>query len=238
MNILKRITNSLFGPSHFRWPSARTLRFYWYLVALTGLGTTIESGVHVYHHAISSGTANPGFIALAASLVNLFAWSFFGLFVLFMWGLLYRMGTEFVAGFRQFRAWLPGAWQSLGRAASAVINAICSIPALIGRFFRALGRAFLWLAGRPAWWCGLTRKQKVRVFTGIGTIGVYAGILVRFYPVARHISAASPSWMFMSDAPLLQTLCIDMFLGCLIGTLVVALIGIIFDLAAHLFSKN
>jgi hypothetical protein len=238
MNFLKRIANSSYVTSHFRWPSARTLHIYWWIIALVGLFTTAVSSRDVYHHAVSTGLSHPGLVTLAVSFLAFLAWGFIGLMFLVVWGLYYRMGTDIAAGFRRFRAWAPGAWQSFCSGAAAVVRFVLSIPSLIGRFFRALGRAFLWLAGRPAWWRGLTRKQKVGVITGVAMAGVYAATLVLFYPVAHHISAHSPSWMMMSDAPLLQTLCIDMFLGSLIATFAVAILTTVFDIVAHWFSKH
>jgi hypothetical protein len=238
MNFLKRLANSSHVAKRFRWPSAFTLRIYWYLIALIGIGTTFSAGLDVYRHAVSKGLAHPDLNALAVSFLNLVAWGLLGLIFLFIWGLYYRMGTEIAAGYRRFVAGAPGAWQSSCRGAAAVLNFLLSIPSLVGRFYCALGRAFLWLAGLPAWWGGLSGKQKVGVITSFGTLGVYATTIALFYPAARHISAASPSWMLLSDTPQIQTLFIDIFVGCIIGTFAVAVIAIVFSAIAHLFSKK
>jgi hypothetical protein len=238
MNFLKRIANSSYVTTRFRWPSARVLHIYFWIVGLIGFGATVDSSIRTYHDAISKGAANPGMQTLVVTLLSVFAWSLVGLAYLAMLAFLYRVGTEIAAGFRRFRAWAPGAWQSTRKAAAAFGLFIASIPSLIGAFFRALGRAFMWIVGLPAWWRGLTGKQKRGVFWAVFVIGLYATTMYLFYPVARHIGSALPSWMAMSDVPLLQTLFLDFFLGSIIATFATAIASVVMALAAHLFSKH
>lgn len=240
MDFLKRIANSQYCNSRFRWPSAKTLRVYAFIVALFGCGNALYAALDVYRHAVSTGLTGPvaGFWALAVSLMFLVTAAFIGLMFLVIWGLYYRLGTDMVAGFRRFIAWAPGALQSFGRGLAAIFAFVCSIPSLIGRFFRAIGRAFLWLAGRPAWWRGLTRKQKGGIVASTALTTVYLGVIALFYPVARHISAALPSWAMMSDTPFLQTLFIDMFLGSILGALAIAILSTVVSVIARsLFKK-
>ncbi len=238
MNFLKRIAESKYVKTRFRWPSARTLRLYWCIIALVALLSSVDVINSVYKHAISTGLPHASGTALLAGLADLVAWGLIGVVFFIMWGLYYRMGTEIAAGFRSFRAWLPGAWQSMGRGAAAVVIAVRRIPALIGSFFRGIWQALLWIAGRPAWWRGLTRKQKLGVISGWIFTGAYLATLVLFYPVAHRISAACPSWMIMSDAPLLQTLFFDIFLGSLIASFGIAILSTVVSVVAHIFSKR
>jgi hypothetical protein len=238
MNFLKRLAYSSYIQTRFRWPSARTLRVYWFLVAAFGVYSSADMTTSVYHHSLANGQAHPALTALTAGLCGLLASALMGVMFFILWGLYYRMGTDIASGFRKFAAWLPGAWQSFSRGAGAFVIFVRNIPALIGRFFVALWHGLLWLLGRPAWWRSLNRKQKVQVILGFAFAAVYAATYVLFYPTAHHLSASSPSWMPMSDVPLLQTLFYDLFLGTLIASVSVVVLATVFDVIARLFSKR
>ncbi|MBS2010011.1 MAG: hypothetical protein JST01_23385 [Cyanobacteria bacterium SZAS TMP-1] len=224
MNFLKQIFTAPFLRSRCRWPSPLTLRVYWIVAGLLSLYATGDVTISQYRQALAHGLSGwPLFqtTALTALAVLLIS-GLYTLTLLLMWGLYYRLFTDIVGGIRQFLAWLPGAFQGFLRGARAVIAFLLSIPSLIAGFFRAIGRGFAWLAGRPAWWRSLSSKDKTASIASAVTLSAYLGFLAGFYPIACRLSAMLPTWAPMSDVPLLQALFIDMFLGSIIAVILIS----------------
>ena len=79
----------------------------------------------------------------------------------------------------------------------------------------------------PSIWRRQSGKQKADIIINLSILAIYIACLVGIYPVAHRLSQASPSWMPMSDAPLLQTIFYTMMLGSLALTVICLAVGLV-----------
>ena len=229
--LFRAFLNSKQISSRFQLPSAKTLKNYALVMALIALVTSCYGMASTVSLSLTAGASGPAIVlrALAAGLANIFVLTLISLMILFIWGLYYPIVMDIARAVVRFINWAPGAWYRFCYRVQAVFRFIIALPMIIydgaARFFKAIGRAINWLVGRPAWWRSLNGKEKASVFFSIGFSAVYVGTFIVIYPLAHRLSLAAPSWLPMSDIPLLQTLMLDLFIGALSASLLVTLLS-------------
>jgi len=226
MNFITQIANSRAVQKYCRWPSSRALRIYWAVMGVLTLLMCADFMRSGYNHAAASGLHGSPLAGhlIVDFLLGAFVGGYLSLMLLLVCGLYYRMGTEIASGYRNFRAGLPGAIQGLLGAAAAVVIFVRGIPAFFAGCWRGICRMCSAIAGIPAAWRAMSSKQKKSAVVFAGLMVAFFGTIVAFFPVAQKLSAMLPSWAPMADAPWLQALCIDMFLGSLLGAIAMTLL--------------